>query len=242
MGAVYELLEARSLAQCIRENPDRLDDYIDISVSLLETIHGTQMDTGALENKREAALRRIVKSTQKVLDAEQYELLMQHLNKIPDGNSMVHGDFHIKNIVMQDGTPMLIDMETIGYGAPILDLGYLHRAYIGFSEIIPDNAVQFFDLSQETCEYIWNRTLRRYYGGEEEATLRRNMYTCALFSYATLIDWVDRHYADTPMKWAQNMECLRERIREQLDLFFWGVFGSGKHVFQKIRSVSVTLF
>lgn len=217
LGAVYELLDARSLAQCIHAEPQRLEEFIDISVSLLKTIHGTRMAPGTLTNKKETVLRSITEPVKKTLGRELCEALMVQLNGIPDSSGMVHGDFHIKNIVMQDGTPMLIDMETIGYGAPILDMALLHRAYVGFPEILPDNAMRFFGLSRETCEYIWKETLRRYYAGEPEAVLQRNMHLSALISYAILMDWVDRHQADTPEKRSDNLQYLRERIREQLN-------------------------
>ena len=44
------------------------------------------------------------------------------LASLPDDLHAVHGDFQMKNVLLCDGEPMLIDMETMCTGQPIFDL------------------------------------------------------------------------------------------------------------------------
>ena len=48
-------------------------------------------------------------------------------------HQMLHGDYHIKNVMMQDGEVLLIDMDTLCQGHPVFELASMYNAYVGFS-------------------------------------------------------------------------------------------------------------
>ncbi len=72
----------------------------------------------------------------------------------------------MKNVMLCNGEPMLIDMETLCMGQPIFDLQGLYVTYQAFSEDESDNVKQFLGIRPETADYIWYRLLELYFGAE----------------------------------------------------------------------------
>ena len=93
------------------------------------------------------------------------------LSAMPDDLHMVHGDFQMKNVMLVDDEPMLIDMETIATGQPIFDLQALYVTYIAFSEDCPDNLSTFLGISDNLGEPIWNSILENYFGTADKIAL-----------------------------------------------------------------------
>ena len=81
-------------------------------------------------------------------------------DEIPDIMNMVHGDLHIKNVMMQNGEAVLIDMDTLSHGHPIFELQALFNAYIGYGEIDKNNILDFFGIRYETALELWNKILQ----------------------------------------------------------------------------------
>ena len=98
--------------------------------------------------------------------------LSKLINEIPDDLHVVHGDLQMRNVMLSDDEPMLIDMETMCTGQPIFDLQALYVTYKEFAEDEPNNPMNFLGISAETCDYIWKRVMELYYGTEDWDTLR----------------------------------------------------------------------
>ncbi len=55
-GSVFELLNAKSFAKIIIEDPNRFDEVIEMSVDLLKKIHGTLVKPGDMPDMKEVVL------------------------------------------------------------------------------------------------------------------------------------------------------------------------------------------
>ena len=47
---------------------------------------------------------------------------------VPAQDTMLHGDFHAKNVMMQNGEVILIDMDTLCMGHPVFEMGSIFGA------------------------------------------------------------------------------------------------------------------
>ena len=74
----------------------------------------------------------------------------------------------MKNIMVTDNEPMLIDMDTISTGQPIFDLQALYVSYIAFPEDDPDNLLSFFGIPNELGKRIWNTIIELYFDTTDE--------------------------------------------------------------------------
>ena len=78
----------------------------------------------------------------------------------------------MKNIMLQDGEPCLIDMDTLSQGDPIFEFMAMYSAYIGFNELDHSIADSFLGIPFETCVHIFEETVRLYLGEENESRLQ----------------------------------------------------------------------
>ena len=100
---------------------------------------------------------------------DQYDTVRKYLEQFPRDDHVVHGDFHMKNIMMADGEPMLIDMDTLSAGHPIFDLAGIYVTYESFKEDEPDNSDKFLGISGEMCDRIWAGIKTIYFDGVTDA-------------------------------------------------------------------------
>ena len=161
-GSVFELLKARTLNDIIIEEPERADEIISYFVDFVKLVHGTEMPHGSLPY---AAHRYIMylDSIRHYLTEEQYETLKGFFERFPENDHVVHGDFHMKNTMLVDDEPMIIDMDTLSAGDPIFDIAGMYVTYMEFKEDEPGNSMDFLGISDEMSEKIWNGIMDNYF-------------------------------------------------------------------------------
>lgn len=168
-GSMFELLKSNSLQGLIIKNPDQLDKYIDIYNDLLVKINAAEDLSRTLPSKRQEALgwvadlRKETIFTKEVLDK-----MEKLINTIPDDANIIHGDYHIKNVMMQGDEALLIDMDTIGYGNIFFEFVAMFLTYIGYGSTDPDNMMAFLKISNETALKIFKTTVFRFLKLESE--------------------------------------------------------------------------
>lgn len=185
-GSVFELLNAESFAKIIIEDPSRTDEMAKASVEILKTMHATMLQPGELPDKKAEALV-WAEYCRDHLPADVGEKLVALVKAIPETNNMLHGDYHIKNIMQQNGENLLIDMDTLAMGHPIFEFAAIYLAYIGFSCIDPDNVYHFLGIPHTQADAFWKATLRYYFGTDEEAVLQEIEDKAAIIGFSRLL-------------------------------------------------------
>ncbi len=186
-GAVFELLNATSFSKILADEPERMDWCVEEYIKLLRQIHSTTVPEGKLPRAIDR-VKEWVKGVRPVLSDELVKKLTDMVRALPERNTMLHGDYHTKNIVLADGEVLLIDMDTLSTGHPIIEFVQMYNSYIGFGENDPEVIARFQGYSAETARTFWNRTLRAYFGADEEKVLDTERKIRCL-SYVRLIDW-----------------------------------------------------
>jgi len=166
-GSVFEMLNAKSFSQLINEGED-VDKLAAQSVEILKTIHSTEMKDGELPSQKETAVG-WAKYCVPHLPPEIGEKLLRLFEAVPETNTMLHGDYHIKNIMRQGGENLLIDMDTLSVGHPIFELGQMYFAYQGFSETDHEAIRRFLGIDRETGYRFWMSSLKYYFDGKDDA-------------------------------------------------------------------------
>ena len=125
LGAVFECMNSDTLSNAFKSHPEKFDEYIDKYVELYRLLSTTEVkDT--FENIRELSLERLNRM-EKFLGAQDTDILRNCVNAMPDPNTLVHGDFHPGNIMLQGDELMLIDMADLTNGPAKYDLLTLYR-------------------------------------------------------------------------------------------------------------------
>ncbi len=185
-GSVFELLEAESFAKLVNKDPDSIEELAAQSVEILKTIHAILLQKGTLPDKKQEALS-WVERCRPYLDSTAYEKLNKMMSEIPDSDTMLHGDYHVKNIMRQHGENLLIDMDTLAQGHPIFEFTAIFLAYLGFSCVDRENVHGFLGIKYEYAERFWNATLKSYFADKDEAFIEEVKRKAALIGYTRLL-------------------------------------------------------
>ena len=160
-GSVFELLNARSFSKIIATEPEKLDWCVGEYVNMLRKIHSTLVPAGKLPDMRETALgwARFVRD---YLPPEAGEKLCRLVEAVPHDDHMLHGDYHTKNLELQNDEVLLIDMDTLAVGDRIFELGSIFNAFIGFSELDHEVVKRFQGFDFDTATELWHQFLSAY--------------------------------------------------------------------------------
>ena len=120
-GVVYETIKSRTLGETMQSNPDRMEELTEKYVEQLNLLHSTSTDNPIFSSAKEYYSKQ-VESASKFFTPEEGEQLKLILEALPEGDRLVHCDAHPKNIMVQNGEFLWIDMEQMSVGHPIYDL------------------------------------------------------------------------------------------------------------------------
>lgn len=185
-GSVFELLNAKSFAKLLSTHEKTVDEVAQMSVDLLKQIHATVVDPASMPDMKKVALN-WASFMKDYLPPEMADKLYKLVDDVPEDNHMMHGDYHIKNVMLQNGEILLIDMDTLCHGHPIFELGSMFNAYCGFSEL--DNSISgsFLGISHETAVEFWKKSLRLYLGTDDEERVREVEEKAMILGYTRIM-------------------------------------------------------
>ena len=123
LGVVFELLQ---LGHAMRDNPEKLEAYVDQYVALAKVLHSTHVPAGSFTRIQEVQHAR-ADNLGRWCSAEEIALLHRIIDAIPEADTVTHNDLHPGNIMIQDGELVLIDMPEVTMGPPICDLVSIYR-------------------------------------------------------------------------------------------------------------------
>ena len=165
-GSVFELLNARSFDELLREDAGNLDFVAEKSVEIMKIIHSTKAPEN-LPHQKDTAIHWVGEVTD-YFTAEQLEKLRSLIDSIPENGMMMHGDLHIKNIMLQNEETLLIDMDTLCTGNPIYELAFMYNAYKGFGITDITAVERFMKLPSELTHALWRKIVAGYIGTDDE--------------------------------------------------------------------------
>ena len=217
-GSVFELLDCKSFAKILAEEPEKLDWCVDAYAGLLKKIHGIVVPEGKLPPISQTA-RKWVSLVCPTLPEQYGEKLSRLIDAIPERSTMIHGDYHTKNIVLAGDEVLLIDMDTLSVGNPIYELAQMYNSYIGFGEYDSNIISDFQGFSAGLAATLWKRTFQTYLGTENEETITQIEEKVRVVSYTRLIYWSLRrkkngNEADlaTRALWTRELLALLDKV------------------------------
>ena len=220
-GTVTELLNAVSVTKLIRNNPDDLTLAAKYYIDMLKSIHAIEVEDGEVPDMKETALN-WANFVCNHIPEDQGKKLRALIEAVPRQNTLMHGDYHTNNVMVQNGEPLLIDMDTLCMGHPVFELGSMFNAFVGYSELNHQNMMDFFGYSFETAGKFWNMALKMYLGTEDEAVCQSVAEKAMIIGYTRMLRRAVRrpHEAESPAQIAKCKEMLAELLNKIDTLVF----------------------
>lgn len=215
-GSVFELLNAKSFAKLIAQDPEQVDKYVELSVKLLKKIHSTEVRAADMPDMREVAIG-WAEFVRDYLPADKGEKLVALVRAVPVRYQMLHGDYHQKNVMDQNGETLLIDMDTLCCGHPIFELGSMFNAYKGFSAVDTTSVERFLGIPAELAAHIWEKSLALYLNTNDPERIAEVERKAMLIGYTRLLRRLIRRGGPESELGRKEIEFYRISIIELLD-------------------------
>lgn len=169
-GSAFELIRSDTFNDLIIKQPEDTEDIVKRYVGLLKQVHATELKKGDIPSASEQYLNALYGLKDK-LTVNQIGRMRRLLIGLPATDHMVHGDIQMKNVMLYQGEPMLIDMDNMGTGDHIFDMAGLYVTYKLFNEDEPDNTEKFLGVTKDRCDEIWKYIMKYYYADADAASL-----------------------------------------------------------------------
>lgn len=214
-GSVFELLNADTLAKLMSRGEVTVDQAAEMSMELLRLIHSTEVKPDSMPDMKAVALG-WADFLRDYLPAGLHRKLHDLVAAVPEDNHMLHGDFHLKNVMLQNGECLLIDMDTLCHGHPIFELASMFNAYLGFSELDHSVIEAFQGIPHETAVEFWRKALRLYLGTDDDATVKAVENKAAILGYSRIMRRRIRRNGFDTEEGRREIENCRRRLAELL--------------------------
>lgn len=209
-GVCFEMLDCMSLKNVIVTYPEKLDEYTEKYANLLKKINSTECTNPSIPSIKAHYLQKL-DAIKDLLDSSYYEKAKKLIEKIEDRNTFVHGDCHFKNIMVQNGELLLIDMDTLSVGHPIFELAQIYAPYCAFNEDEPGNSLRFFGIKDEDSVAFYNKVVNLYLGKDDPVIKEKIRLVC----YIHMIWWTLVNQKENKTR----IEGCRSRLYSLLDKY-----------------------
>ena len=184
-GVVYELVNAKTLAQSICDEPDRLEELATQYADLAKGMHSTTGNTDMFD-KGSASLRDALKQVDYLSEAG-LKNVKNMLDYLDQADTYIHGDFNPTNIFVKDGELLLIDMGEFAIGSPLIDLATLYFCLFCSPEAKHDGISEYTGMTHEQHERLWHCFIKEYYGVESYDVARAEIKEASLIEDVALL-------------------------------------------------------
>ena len=129
-GVLFGMTDAETMARIAGADPSRIVDVASGSARLLKRLHEIEPGPSAGLPDRKQQLYDWIDSLSDYLTQEETGKVYALINKVPDRETFLHGDFSAKSVLLRDGEPRFIGVDEAAIGHPVFDLAGLVLFYI----------------------------------------------------------------------------------------------------------------
>ena len=214
-GSIFELINAKTFAELLQEDPSQLEFVARQTVALAKTLHETEAPEGIPRHSDVG--RQWLSEAKSSFDEKHFAKLTALIEAIPETGTMLHGDLHIKNIMQYEDEALLIDMDTLSSGHPIYELACIYNAYEGFGICDPNVFMNFLSVDESVVKPLLHRILELYLDTDDEDRINEVKEKASVIGLLRVLRRILRlGEQDTPDGKRLIEEC-RDRIVRSID-------------------------
>lgn len=168
-GVVYETIQNSTLGEMLEADPSQCESLVNAYIKALRTINSIHTDNPIFPSAIDFYIDCIEKA-KPFYTEEEMAMLQRVVDAMPQGDCLVHGDAHPKNLMLQGDEMMWIDMAMVCVGRPIYDIISLACMLFLSND---DYAKKLTGMSLSNLQRFAETFIRLYFGVEDEAEVLR---------------------------------------------------------------------
>ncbi|MBQ8799262.1 MAG: phosphotransferase [Lachnospiraceae bacterium] len=161
IGIVYEKIVGKSMLECIFENPGEADAYLEQFVRLQKEWLSCAPEQSASVFSYKVYLHMLIKGAGQEVETSLYD----EINALPEGDTLLHGDFHPGNIMITaEQRYVVIDFMNVCHGPALYDIVRTYlllkekdetfgRAYLAMMEVSEGTITVFCSVLEKCRRY-----------------------------------------------------------------------------------------
>ncbi len=187
-GVVFELLNAKTVAQIIDKDPSLVREMGKKSAEMLKSIHNIVVEDEALPSRKSEALE-WHKKIAPYLTQEEADEILAFIQNMPDSKTFLHGDFNSKNIMVNGDEFLLIDIGDAACGHPVFDVAGLILAYLYLpqSKMPEEDRYHLLGFHLSDAAAMLNAMFSTYFGFDPSDTAAMGKYIQMIMPYSQLL-------------------------------------------------------
>ena len=210
-GSMFELVNARTLNDLFVEAPERRAELLRMHAGVMRRVHSAEASPGELPDARQLHLH-YLDAVRPLLPEAASSKLDSLLRAMPADLHLIHGDLHMKNIMLSGDEPLLIDMETLSTGDPVFEFAGLRVAYELFCVDEPTNSERFLGIPLEVSQSIVPGLLSDYLATSNQALLGEAGRRVSILAWLRFLYLVHTRSAGGPALKAQRIRTALGRL------------------------------
>lgn len=187
-GVVFELLNAKTVAQCMDADPSCVKKMGVGSAKLLRELHQISVEDKTFPERKQEMLDWVEKIVP-VLDASEIEEIRSFIQSVPDSKNFLHGDFNSKNIMVNGDEFLLIDIGDAAIGHAVFDVAGLvlpYRRLIN-SKLPLEERKRLLGFRLEDANLLLHTLIATYFGIDSDDAEQIEKRIQTLMPYASLL-------------------------------------------------------
>lgn len=185
-GIIYEKVDGVDMIKAMLKEPGRLKEYSKKLAQWQFEIHKHKVDLGCAVKEK---LKDDIEAVQDLSRSEKNQI-ESYLKKLPDGDTVLHFDFHPGNVLLKDDKPVVIDWMTACTGDLCADVART-KVLLEYGELMYTNAV-VRKMAQVAKKYIgreWCIEYRKVSGVSDDEVEKWILPVAA----GRLREWITEH-------------------------------------------------
>jgi len=187
-GVVYELLNAKTTAQIMNAQRERIPEIGKKCANLLKQLHEITVEDDTFPDRKNDLLKWVDKILP-VIEPSEADEIRSFIEKIPEAKNFLHGDFNSKNIMVNVDEFLLIDIGDAAFGHPVFDVAGLLLAYLYLpqSKMPEEERCRLLGFHLEDAPLLLNQLLATYFDLDENDKAGIGKKIQMIMPYANLL-------------------------------------------------------
>lgn len=230
LGLIFELVDAKSVTKAMLDDPANTEDYMRRFADLAHKVNSTECDPGRFHSIKDLYKSRILASAPYYKEGDA-DKLIRLIDNIPERHTMIHGDFHPGNVMINSDKEMfIIDMFELSYGHPMFDVMSMVGITHSWTLFAPQMATGYFSMTIDQLNEVYKYYIKYYFNGLSEQD--RDIYGQILGKYSLIRSAVAPALAKSLPEEMKHgiaggaVNLIRNETDSLLETMDWGIFDS----------------
>lgn len=170
-GIVYEMIQSNTLSEVMAADSEHIEEYAKNYAKLGKLVHSLNADPEVYPRTVDIYHKEIDLLVP-YLAKEELDILHDFVDRVPEQKTLIHGDFHLNNVMIQNEEYLLIDMADVSWGHPIYELACTYVSLVSICSQGDEFTKSMYGLTADELMRVWNQFVKSYFDTEDEDSLK----------------------------------------------------------------------